>query len=96
MPVRSSLLRVSLPPLMVLLALTCTAGGLMDFSQNLITFVGKRWGKDALPRLSTWQRLVRDTKPMVRVGESNTLDVGMGVDLINSWNFEVSRQSAVK
>lgn len=77
MHLRSPSLRLSLPLLLVLLALTCTGGGLMDFSPNLIAYVGKRWGKEAPPRLSTWQRLVRDTQPMIRIGEPKTIEVGM-------------------
>jgi predicted transglutaminase-like cysteine proteinase len=36
--------------------------GLVDFSDNLLAFVEKRWGHDAAPRLRVWQRLVRDNK----------------------------------
>jgi predicted transglutaminase-like cysteine proteinase len=36
--------------------------GLVDFSDNLLAFVEKRWGHEAAPRLRVWQRLVRDNK----------------------------------
>lgn len=34
--------------------------GLIDFSAGLLSFVQKRWGPEATPRLRVWQRLVRD------------------------------------
>ena len=76
MHVRSHPLRFSLLLLLVLLALPCN-GGLVDFSANLMAYVEKRWGKEAPPRLLTWQRLERDTKPMIRVGEGKTIDTGL-------------------
>ncbi len=36
---------------------------LVDFSEGLLTWVTKRWGTEARPRLLTWQRLVRETRP---------------------------------
>jgi predicted transglutaminase-like cysteine proteinase len=77
MHIRSRLIRLSLPPVLVLLALTCVGGGFVDFSPNLIAYVGKRWGKEAPPRLSVWQRLVRDTQPTIQVGEEKTIEVGL-------------------
>jgi predicted transglutaminase-like cysteine proteinase len=37
--------------------------GLVDFSEGLLAYVTKRWGAETKPRLMTWQRLVRDTRP---------------------------------
>lgn len=34
--------------------------GLVDFSDKLLNFIEKRWGREAAPRLKVWQRLVRD------------------------------------
>lgn len=51
--------------LVVALALAAVfpcAGGVVDFSSNLLAFVGKRFGREAPPRLLVWQRLVRDMK----------------------------------
>ncbi len=39
--------------------------GLVDFSPRLIAWVTQRWGPQAPPRLDTWQRLIRDTRPSV-------------------------------
>lgn len=36
--------------------------GLVDFSDRLLTYVEKKWGRDAPPRLVIWQRLVRDNR----------------------------------
>jgi len=33
---------------------------LVDFSNGLLTFVENRWGREAVPRLKVWQRLVRE------------------------------------
>jgi predicted transglutaminase-like cysteine proteinase len=76
MQVRTRPLRFSLLVFLALLAVPCI-GGLVDFSQNLLAYVGKRWGNEAPPRLTTWQRLVRDTKPTIRVGEAKTIDNGL-------------------
>ncbi len=35
---------------------------LVDFSENLLAYVVKKWGREAPPRLMVWQRLVRDNK----------------------------------
>lgn len=37
----------------------------VDFSPGLLAWVSNKWGKEAQPRLSTWQHLVRDTRPLV-------------------------------
>ncbi len=37
-------------------------GGLVDFSGGLLSYATKRFGRDATPRLLTWQKLVRDTR----------------------------------
>lgn len=36
--------------------------GLVDFSENLLAYVSKKWGREAPPRLMVWQRLVRDNR----------------------------------
>jgi predicted transglutaminase-like cysteine proteinase len=36
--------------------------GLVDFSSNLVSYIEKRWGREATPRLMVWQRVVRDSK----------------------------------
>ena len=36
--------------------------GLVDFSDNYLAYVVKKWGREAPPRLMVWQRLVRDNK----------------------------------
>ena len=36
--------------------------GLVDFSDSLLAYVAKKWGREAPPRMSVWQRLVRDNK----------------------------------
>jgi len=36
--------------------------GLVDFSENLLAYVAKKWGREATPRLMVWQRQVRDNK----------------------------------
>jgi predicted transglutaminase-like cysteine proteinase len=36
--------------------------GLVDFSDNFLSYVVKKWGRDAPPRMLVWQRLVRDNK----------------------------------
>ena len=41
---------------------------LVDFSDNLTAFVEKRWGREALTRMSVWQRLVRDNKAATAAG----------------------------
>jgi predicted transglutaminase-like cysteine proteinase len=33
---------------------------LVDFSSGLLTYVENRWGREAVPRLKVWQRLVRE------------------------------------
>lgn len=38
------------------------AGGVVDFSANLLVYVGTRFGHEAPPRLLVWQKLVRDMK----------------------------------
>lgn len=45
---------------LLLLAATPCWAGLVDFSEGLMTYVVKRWGPEAKPRLLTWQRLERD------------------------------------
>ena len=35
---------------------------LVDFSDNFLAYVVKKWGREAPPRLMVWQRLVRDNK----------------------------------
>jgi len=37
-------------------------GGLVDFSGGLLAYAAKRFGRDAPPRLLTWQKLLRDTR----------------------------------
>lgn len=58
--------RRGLAPLLLgaLLLLLVVPGwaGLVDFSEGLMTYVVKRWGAEAKPRLLTWQQLVRDTR----------------------------------
>jgi predicted transglutaminase-like cysteine proteinase len=39
--------------------------GIVDFSPGLLAWVSNKWGKEVQPRLTTWQRLVRDTRPLV-------------------------------
>ncbi len=34
----------------------------MDFSDNFLAYVAKKWGREAPPRMLVWQRLVRDNK----------------------------------
>jgi len=42
--------------------------GLVDFSDGLLAFVEKRWGREAPPRLRVWQRLVRDNQAAKAAG----------------------------
>jgi hypothetical protein len=52
-----------------LCALVWPAGaGLVDFSAGLLSYVENKWGRDALPRLTVWQRLVRDNKAVAANG----------------------------
>ena len=34
--------------------------GLVDFSEAFLSSMARQWGRDAVPRLTVWQRLVRD------------------------------------
>lgn len=47
---------------LVLLSTLATGGRarLSDLPEGLVTFVEKRWGREAPPRLQVWQRLMRD------------------------------------
>jgi predicted transglutaminase-like cysteine proteinase len=36
--------------------------GLVDFSDRLMALIQKSWGREAVPRVLVWQRLVRDNK----------------------------------
>lgn len=36
--------------------------GLVDFSDKFLAYIDKKWGHEAPPRLSVWQRLVRDNR----------------------------------
>lgn len=36
--------------------------GLVDFSDKLLLYVENQWGREAVPRLKIWQKLVRDNK----------------------------------
>lgn len=50
-------------PALLLFTLSWPAlAGLVDFSANLLSFVERRWGREAPVRLAVWQRLVRDTR----------------------------------
>lgn len=54
-----------LRPALALAALALTlpaAGGLVDFPEKLIAHVADRWGREAPPRLLTWQRLMREQR----------------------------------
>ncbi|QDL54547.1 transglutaminase-like cysteine peptidase [Rhodoferax aquaticus] len=44
--------------------------GLLDFSDNLVSYVEKRWGREAPPRLKVWQRVVRDSKAATDKGQT--------------------------
>ena len=45
--------------------------GLVDFSDGLLAFVEKRWGREAVPRLMVWQRLVRDNRAATAGGRAD-------------------------
>ena len=47
--------------LLCVMALSGRAG-LVDFSANLLNYVEKRWGHEAIGRLSVWRRVVRDSQ----------------------------------
>ncbi|MCX7177125.1 MAG: transglutaminase-like cysteine peptidase [Proteobacteria bacterium] len=47
---------------LALFAVLPCVGGVVDFSGNLLAYVGKRFGREAPPRLLVWQKLVRDMK----------------------------------
>jgi predicted transglutaminase-like cysteine proteinase len=51
---------------------SAAATGLVDFSDNLIAFVEKRWGKEGSARLLVWQRLERDAKGQPSAGAKAT------------------------
>lgn len=36
--------------------------GLVDLSNGLLAYVERQWGREAVPRLRVWQRLVRDNQ----------------------------------
>ncbi len=36
--------------------------GLVDLSTGLVAYVERQWGREAVPRLRVWQRLVRDNQ----------------------------------
>jgi predicted transglutaminase-like cysteine proteinase len=46
--------------------------GLVDFSNNLMAYVDKRWGHEAPVRMNVWQRLVRDNKAATASGRADT------------------------
>ena len=37
--------------------------GLVDFSDRFLSYLERKWGREGLPRMAIWQRLVRDNKP---------------------------------
>jgi predicted transglutaminase-like cysteine proteinase len=41
---------------------------LVDFSATLLSYVENQWGREAVPRLMVWQRLVRDNKAVAANG----------------------------
>ena len=70
MPDRHHLhLRLAAVAALTLCALVWPArAGLVDFSAGLLSYVENKWGHDALPRLTVWQRLVRDNKAVAANG----------------------------
>jgi predicted transglutaminase-like cysteine proteinase len=76
MHVRSYPRHFSFLLLLALLALPSNSG-LVDFSANLMAYVQTHWGKEAPPRLTTWQSMVRDTQPTIRLAEAKTIENGM-------------------
>jgi predicted transglutaminase-like cysteine proteinase len=46
--------------------------GLVDFSDKLLAYVESRWGRDSVPRLTVWKRLVRDYKGATASGRPET------------------------
>ncbi len=36
--------------------------GLVDFSEGFLSYITRKWGREAPPRMMVWQRLVRDNK----------------------------------
>jgi len=57
----SGFCKVMVAAIALAVAVPC-AGGAVDFSQNLLTWVSKRFGREAPSRLLVWQKLVRDIK----------------------------------
>lgn len=60
---------------LVLLATMAGAGraGLVDISDKLIGYAEKKWGREAVPRLGVWQRLVRDNKLATTGGRADSV-----------------------
>jgi len=59
--------------------------GLVDFSDKFLAYVEKRWGHEAVPRLTVWQRLVRDNKAAI----ANARPVASGLRLVNGFFNQV-------
>lgn len=64
--------------------------GLVDFSEGLMTYVVKRWGGEAKPRLQTWQRLVRDRAGIETKGD------GLALRRVNGFFNQVPYLSDIK
>lgn len=58
---------------------------LVDFSDNFLAFAQQRWGRDVLPRLKQWQRLVRDQQAANAVSFSDD----NGLALVNRFFNQV-------
>jgi predicted transglutaminase-like cysteine proteinase len=57
--------------------------GLVDFSNGLLAFVEKRWGREAIPRLRVWERLVRDNQAAKAAGRP---DANVNTVVNGFWN----------
>lgn len=82
---------------MVLVALLWTVAmpgwaGLVDFSANLLAYVEKRWGREAVPRLLVWQRVVRDTKAATASGRPDSA----GLKVVNGFFNQVPYFNDIK
>jgi predicted transglutaminase-like cysteine proteinase len=61
-----------LSTLMGLALLSPGWAGLVDLSDNLISYSEKRWGREAPPRMRVWQRVVRDSKAGAEKGPAES------------------------
>jgi predicted transglutaminase-like cysteine proteinase len=57
-----------LPIVFVLITVAPVLAGIVDFSQNLLNYVSRRFSPDAPKRLLIWQRLINDMKAGEAVG----------------------------